>query len=79
VDAAAFGQIEQVAVAVLELYAAMSQASAEYRWLATSMATPEIADILTMLHEDDRSFAARNIRHLSSSISITPVEGPPAA
>jgi hypothetical protein len=76
VDVAVFDQIEQVAKAVLELHAAMSQASREYRWLATSMATPKIADILTMLHEDDQSFAAQNIRDFSRLVTITPVAAP---
>jgi hypothetical protein len=79
VDVAAFDQIEQVAKAVLELHAAMSQASPECRWLATSMATPEIAEILTMMQADHLEFTVQNIRHLSSLITITPVEGPPAA
>jgi hypothetical protein len=76
VDATVFDQIEQVGKAVLELHAAMTAANPEYRWLATSMATPEVGEILTMLHEDDQSFAAQNIRDLSLDVRITPVAPP---
>ena len=79
VDVAVFEQIEQVAKAVLELHSAMSQASPEYRWLATSMMTDEIGDVYRMIQADHLEFTARNIRDLSPLITITPVEGSPAA
>jgi hypothetical protein len=79
VDVDAWDQIERVATAVLELHTAMSEASPEYRWLSTSMTTPELADILTMLHQDDRTFAAHGIRDIGDQVTITPVEPPPPA
>jgi hypothetical protein len=75
-DVAAFEEIEAVVMAVIALRDAMSDASPEYRWLATSMVTPEITEILTMLHEDDRSFAVHNIRDMGGEVRITPVEAP---
>jgi hypothetical protein len=71
--------VQQVAKAVLELHSAMSQASPEYRWLATSMMTDEIGDVYRMIQADHLEFTARNIRDLSPLITITPVEGSPAA
>jgi hypothetical protein len=56
--------IERTARAVWQLHEAMRATPAEHRWLAMSMTSPEVAEILTMLHADDREFAAHGIRDL---------------
>jgi hypothetical protein len=79
VDVAAFGQIEAVAMLVMELRDTMTATPPEYRWLATSMMSDEIGDVYKMIQADHLEFRARNIRDLSPLITITPVEGPSAA
>jgi hypothetical protein len=73
-----FDQIEAVAMAIMQLRDAMSQAPPKYRWLATSMMTDEIGDVYRMIQADHLEFTARNIRDLSPLITISEVEGPSA-
>jgi hypothetical protein len=76
VDVTVFSEIEAVAMAILALRDAMIAARPEFRWLATSMGSPELSEILNMLREDDREFTAQNIRDLGSLVTITPVPSP---
>jgi hypothetical protein len=67
--------IEQVASTVWQLRDAMRAIPAEYRWLATSMTSHELTEILSMLHVDDREFGVRGIRDLGGLITTTPIVG----
>jgi hypothetical protein len=71
--------IEQVAMAILELHDAMNATSPTHRWLATSMMTDEIGDILRMVQDDQQEFTARNLRDYSGLITMTPIAGLPTA
>ena len=57
--------IEAVAMAVIELKAIMSELSPSYRWVASSMVADDFADILKMMHDDERAFAAQGLRDLT--------------
>jgi hypothetical protein len=70
--------IEAVAFAIRDLHEAMTKLSPLYRVLATTMMSDEVAEILKMLHEDQRQYVAEPHRDLSPLITITPVEGPSA-
>jgi hypothetical protein len=78
-DVAVFDQIEQVALAIQQLHDAMTATSATHRWLATSMMSDEVGDVLRMIQVDQLEFAARNLRDYSGLITMTPVAGPPTA
>ena len=54
--------IEAVATAILDLHDAMTATSETHRWLATSMMSDEIGDILKLIQDDQQEFAARNLR-----------------
>lgn len=71
--------IEAVALAIHELHDAMLSVPPEYRWLASSMMSEEIADVLRMIQADQFEFATRNLRDRSGLITMTPVAGPPTA
>jgi hypothetical protein len=68
-----------VALAIHELHDAMLTVSPAHRWLATSMMSDEIGDILKLIQDDQQEFTARNLRDLSPLITMTPVAGPPAS
>ena len=76
-DAAVFEQLEAVAMALQQLHDAMTVTKPEYRWLATSMMSDEIGDILKLIQDDQQEFTARNLRGYSGLITMTPVAGPP--
>jgi hypothetical protein len=71
--------IEAVAMAIQQLHEAMTATSAAHRWLATSMMSDEIGDMLRMIQVDQQEFTARNLRDYSGLITMTPVAGPPTA
>jgi hypothetical protein len=71
--------IEAVATAIQQLHDAMLSVPPEYRWLATSMMSDEIGDVLRMIQVDQQEFTARNLRDYSGLITMTPVAGPPTA
>jgi hypothetical protein len=66
-------------MAIHELHDAMLTVSPTHRWLATSMMSDEIGDILKMVQDDQLEFAARNLRDYSGLITMTPVARPPAS
>jgi hypothetical protein len=78
-DAAVFEQLEAVAMAVAQLHDAMTVMKPEYRFLATSMMSDEVGDVLRMIQVDQQEFTARNLRDYSGLITMTPVAGPPTA
>jgi hypothetical protein len=57
--------IGRVALAVIELKAIMAELSPNYRWVASSMVAEDFADILKMIHDDERQFAALGLRDMS--------------
>jgi hypothetical protein len=70
--------IEAVAMGIQQLHEAMANVSQTHRWVATSMMSDEIGDILKMIQVDQQEFTARNLRDLSPLITMTQVAGPPA-
>jgi hypothetical protein len=56
--------IEAVAMAVIELKAIMTELPPSYRWVASSMVADDFAEILKMIHDDERAFAAQGLRDL---------------
>jgi hypothetical protein len=71
-DAAVFEQLEAVAVAVAQLHDAMTAMKPEYRFLATSMMSDEVAGILRMIQQDQLAFAAQNLRDMSDQFVTRP-------
>jgi hypothetical protein len=70
--------IEAVAFAIRDLHDAMTKLSPLYRVLAVTMMSDEVGEILKMIHDDQREYAAEPHRDLSPLITITEVAGPPA-
>ena len=66
-----------MAFAIRDLHEAMTKLSPLYRVLAATMMSDEVAEILKMLQDDQREYAAEPHRDLSPLIVITPVEEPP--
>ena len=64
--------IERVAMAVIELKAIMTELSPSYRWVASSMVADDFADILKMMHDDERMFAAQGLRDMSAQFQQRP-------
>jgi hypothetical protein len=64
--------IEAVAVAIQQLHEAMTATSPTHRWLATSMMSDEICDVLRMVHEDQQQFAAQGLRDMSDQFVTRP-------
>ena len=64
--------IERVAMAVIELKAIMTELSPSYRWVTSSMVADDLADILRMVHEDERAFKAQNLRDVSGQFVTRP-------
>jgi hypothetical protein len=64
--------IEAVAVAIHELHDAMLTVSPGHRWLATSMMSDEIGDVLRMIQVDQQQFAAQELRDMSDQFVTRP-------
>ena len=69
--------IENVATAIQKLHEAMTATSETHRFLATSMMSDEVGDVLRMIQVDQQQFAAQGLRDHSGLITMTPVAGPP--
>jgi hypothetical protein len=68
--------IEAVAVAIRDLHDAMTKLSPLYRVLVTTMMSDEVAEILKMIDDDQRQYAAEPHRDLSPLITVTEVAAP---
>jgi hypothetical protein len=64
--------IEHVAMAIQQLHEAMTATSATHRWLATSMMSDEVANILKMIQVDQQQFAAQGLRDMSDQFVTRP-------
>jgi hypothetical protein len=64
--------IERAAMAAIELRDCMAALPPVYRWIASSAATDELLEVLSMLHDDDREWRARGIRDIDLEITVTP-------
>ncbi|HZZ25524.1 MAG TPA: hypothetical protein VFE60_24545 [Roseiarcus sp.] len=64
--------IEAVALCIQQLHDAMANVSPTHRWLATSMCSDQLADILRLVHQDARQFAAQGLRDLGDQFVTRP-------
>jgi hypothetical protein len=64
--------IEAVAMAIQQLHDAMANVSPTHRWLATSMMSDEVANILKMIAVDQQQFAAQGLRDMSDQFVTRP-------
>lgn len=64
--------IESVALAIQQLHEAMTATSATHRWLASSMCSDEVADILRMIQVDQQQFASQGLRDMSGEFTTRP-------
>lgn len=64
--------IEAVAFAIQQLHEAMNATSEAHRFLATSMMSDEISDILKMIAVDQQQFAAQGLRDMSIEATTRP-------
>jgi hypothetical protein len=58
------------------MHEAMTKLSSLYRVLAVTMMSDEVAEILKMIQDDQRQYAAEPHRDLSPLITITEVAAP---
>ena len=64
--------IEAVAMAIQQLHDAMANVSPTHRWLAVSMMSDEIGDIMRMIQDDQLAFAAQGLRDMSAQFVTRP-------
>ena len=64
-DVAVFEQHRGGGVGGPQLHDAMTAMKPEYRWLATSMMSDEIGDILKMIQVDQQQFSSQGLRDMS--------------
>ena len=67
-----FDGIESVALALQQLHDAMTATSETHRWLATSMCSDEVADILKMIQADQQQFSSQGLRDISDQFVTRP-------
>jgi hypothetical protein len=73
VDASVFDQIEQVAVAVVNLRDTLNALAAPYRFLALSVTADELAEVYAMTYEAEQQFRSHGLRDFSGDVRVTPV------